>query len=147
INDRLNKRVICGNPEKAGLKFGVTPELIFLAMGDFISDRELGPAKAGCEGGKYVNKFEAGNRVLQYSIDCRKKKVIETFYEGDIRTGEIKIGFAKFFRVGNTTIPGEVELTYEQNGISIRMSIEKVVTDWKGKMDFKAGSGYKIVHL
>ncbi len=147
INDRINKKLMTGDPQKLKSKYGIEPALLNIVLGDMIINDADKHDKLNCSGGISRNDFTVGSRRIEYTIDCRKGKISGAYIEGDLTSGNITMEFKDFLKSGNLIRPGLVIINDDLTSMKIEVEIEKVEADWNGKIEFVPGSGYKVVKL
>lgn len=147
INDRINKKTRIGKPEQLGNKYGIEPELVFTMLGDLIVNGKEKNSIIKCNDGLFHKDFSVGERQLSYTIDCRKGKVISTNFTGDKKTGSLKLDFSGFINIGGISIPGFIEAKSDLSDLSVTMKIDRAEIDYKGYIEFRSPSNYKIIGL
>lgn len=147
INDRINKKLITGKPEKIKKKFGFDPGMFFIVLGDLIRDngREAGADR--CNKGTLNEQFTLNGREVEYRIDCSRRKVVNAEIKEDIRNSRVTINFDRFVTVNNVTVPQKIEMIDEDMNSEIKVSIEKITVGWNGNILFIPGRGYEIIRL
>ena len=75
INDRINRKLLFGRPGSAGRKYGITPEILPVLLGDFIGVNGNQINNECVKGIAVVNTTIAGSKI-RYEIDCGSAKVI-----------------------------------------------------------------------
>jgi hypothetical protein len=147
INDKINRKLLIGNPEIIESKYGIDPLLIFAVLGDIIiDDKEIGKA-LDCKKGVYSHGFEINNKTVEYIIDCGKKKAVRAYFEGDIKTSNITIDYSDITISDRLKYPKKIEIADDLKSINILLEIKKIESPWKGKIEFVRGSGYKVVKI
>jgi hypothetical protein len=147
INDRLNKKLIVGKPEEIKARYGFDTGMLYMVLGDLLKDKNRETEAVKCNNGTIKKEFSVGQREVEYNIDCNRKKVMDTEIREDIRNGGISIKFEKFMKLNGITIPQKIELIDEDLASDIKISIEKVMVDWAGEIDFIPGKGYVVNKL
>lgn len=147
INDRINKDLILGKPGMRTLKYGISPDIIFVVLGDLIAGKKNSDSQAICINGKANAVFTINGKTIKYALDCRMSKVTEARVEEDVFTGNIDMKFSKFIKISGMVIPGKIEINEPDSGTDIRIEIEKVTREWDEKLEFHPGSNYSIKYL
>jgi Domain of unknown function (DUF4292) len=147
VNDRVNKKLMTGDPQKIKTKYGIEPAMLNIILGDMIINEDDKGRKLNCSGGISSNDFNVGSRKIEYLIDCRKGKISKAYIEGDVNSGNIDLEFSNFLRERNIIRPGLVVINDDLTSMKVEVQIEKVEIGWNGKIDFVPGNGYKIVRL
>lgn len=147
INDRVGKNVLAGNPRNIKSKYGIEPVLLYVVLGDMILDKGDRERKIECSGGISRNIFEVGNKRIEYTLDCVKKKITRAYIEGDITSGNITLDFGDFLSHNNLIIPRNVEINDDLSSLKIEVRIEKIESNWNGKIEFIPGAGYEVIRL
>lgn len=147
INDRINKKLLVGDPEIIESKYGIDPLLIFSVLGDVIIDeKEIGKSLE-CKKGIYSSEFEMNNKTVEYTIDCNRKKAVRAYFEGGINTGNITIDYGNIAIADGLKYPQKVEIADDLKSLNILIEIKKIESPWNGKIEFVRGSGYKVVKI
>jgi hypothetical protein len=147
INDRINKKLLVGDPEIIESKYGIDPLLIFSILGDVIIDeKEIGKSLE-CRKGIYSSEFEMNNKTVEYTIDCNMKKAIRAYFEGGINTGNITINYGNIAISNGLKYPKKVEIADDLKSLNVLIEIKKIESPWNGKIEFVRGSGYKVVKI
>ncbi|MDP4223205.1 MAG: DUF4292 domain-containing protein [Bacteroidota bacterium] len=147
VNDRVNKKLMTGDPKKIKTKYGIEPAMLNIILGDMIINENDKERKINCSGGISSNDFNVGSRKIEYTIDCRRGKISKAYIEGDVTSGNIDLEFRDFLKDRNLIRPGLVVINDDLTSMKIEMKIEKMEIGWNGKIDFVPGNGYKIVRL
>ena len=147
INDRLNKDLIIGKPGVRTLKYGISPDILFVILGDVVLSPDDRDHKATCINGNTRQTSEVNGKVIDYRIDCRKQKALEANVEESIFTEGIKIRFDKFEDWSGLVMPKKIEIREPDSHIVISIEIEKVDAMWNGNIDFMPGRNYQIKRL
>lgn len=147
ISDRINKKTRTGKPEELKRKYGIEPELVFTVLGDIIVNEKDKSGRIKCNSGLFVKDFSVGERQINYTVDCRKGKVIGTNFEGDKKTGSLNLEFSGFFNLGRIVVPGLIEARSDLSNLRISMKIEKAEIDYRGNIGFRSPSNYKVIGL
>jgi hypothetical protein len=146
INDRINKRIYYGEPNYLLDKYGITTTILPVVLGDFISDTG-GDKVAECDNGKTVIIEKTGVKELEYTIDCRKKKVTEIkAFSFETKKG-ILIRFEKFNELEESTMPKSITITDNKEETRISIIIEKIEKGPEGDITFIPGKNYEAVLL
>ncbi|MCX6300924.1 MAG: DUF4292 domain-containing protein [Bacteroidia bacterium] len=146
INDRINKRLYYGEPNYLLEKYGITTTVLPVVLGDFISDKS-GDKIADCDNGKTVIIEKEGVKELEYTIDCRSKKVTE-IRALSIETGKgIIIRFEKFNELEESIMPKNIVITDKEEETRISIIIEKIENKLESDITFIPGKNYEAVLL
>lgn len=144
INDRINRKLFYGRPGNAGRKYGISPEILPVLLGDFI-DENVNQSDNECINGEIViNTAIAGNKI-RYLIDCNNAKVITVSRESSNNNIPAIIKFGKFIREGGIFFPSIIDIEYSEMNVNIK--IEKMEYPWNGNIDFINGNNYELVEL
>lgn len=145
MNDRINRQMIYGKPEKVGMKYGITAEVLPLVFGDFISDIQGLKDKPGCEKGlAVVDSYKQGSKI-RYIADCKEGKIISASRESSTNQGAMIFKFSKFVKIGSVSYPSDIIITYREMVINIK--IDRFETPWDGSIDFVPGKNYELIEL
>ena len=147
INDRINKDLIIGKPGIRTLKYGISPDILFVILGDLVLNPVDRNKKATCINGLIMQTSEVNGKVIDYTIDCRKQKTSVANVEENIFTEGIGIRFNKFENWSGLVIPHKIEIKEPDSNIEINIEVEKVDAMWNGNIDFVPGRNYQIKRL
>lgn len=147
VNDRIGKNLITGNPQKIKSKYGIEPVLLYIILGDIILDKEDQSRMIDCSKGISKNEFEVRNKRIEYTLDCEMGKIIRAYIEGDITSGNITLDFRNFLNHGGLIIPRIIEINDDLSSLKIEVKIDKIESNWNGKIEFIAGAGYEVIRL
>jgi hypothetical protein len=147
INDRLNKELLVGKPGIRTLKYGLSPDILFVVLGDLIMNPVSRSQKVACINGNAAGRSEVNGKVINYRIDCRRQKVAETQVEESIFTSSIDIRFDKFRNFSGLVMPEKIELKEPDSNVTLTVEIEKAAAGWTGNIDFVPGKNYQIRRL
>jgi Domain of unknown function (DUF4292) len=147
INDRFNKRLITGSPEKLQSRYGISSDMIFALLGDFIIENKDEKRILNCNNGFYSGSYTLDDRRVDYKIDCDRKKVTEAYFEGGLTTGNISMVFSRFRSMNGAMVPQVVSLSDDLSGLKIIVEIEDVEIGWNGEIDFVPGKEFEVVYL
>lgn len=146
INDRMNKKLYYGKPNYLFDKYGITTTILPVILGDFISDIEDNE-EPECENGKTIIRKKEGIKELNYTIDCRKKKVTEIRALNIETKKEIIIEFERFIVLKESTIPKNIIINDNTNETRININIEKIEKGLENDIKFIPGKNYETILL
>jgi hypothetical protein len=144
LNDRINKVLLIGRPGIRTLKYGISPDIFFVVLGDLVLNKEQRNKQLLCEDGYSKVSFPLNGKTIDYSIDCRRQKVNEARIEEDVFSGEIKVRIKKFLNLNGFSIPGKIEVSDPDADSGLNIEIDKIEPDWKGKIEFIPGRNYSV---
>jgi hypothetical protein len=147
IRDRINKKLLIGKPEALGTKYGIDPSLIFVILGDIVVEEKDRTKSMECIKGEYRKEFEIHGKNIEYIIDCERRKLKQTYFEGDINSGNITIRLSDIINSGKAVYPGRVEIQDDLKSVGIIMKIKKIESPWAGKIGSLAAQGYKVIRI
>lgn len=150
VNDRINRRMMYGDPVYLADRYGIDRKAFMTALGDLVindpgSLRNFSGQR--CQKGiiRLDDRFEGGN--IAYGIDCEKMKVSTAVVLRGARNERIDISYSNYIRKGGHIIPGRIEAVDLQNKAKIRMEIKSIDIPWEGRIDFIPGNRYKPMIL
>lgn len=147
INDRLNRVLYYGDPERLGVKYGITPELIPVIFGDFISDETGKGNISECQNSKvFLDTFVKGAK-LYYEVDCGKMKISGLQQEGSMNNSLSELKYSDFIRSGNVLTPSLIRFLHNSSGSSVDIKIDRILIPWDGKIEFIPGNRYEKIQL
>jgi hypothetical protein len=144
INDRINRQILYGKPKIVGRKYGVTPEIFPIFLGDLIGEKRTSSANGCDKGFSSVNSTIDGAKI-QYLLDCKRGKAVSAIREGSNNKDFYKLSFEKFNKIGDLIYPESIKVEYSDMKINIR--IEKIEYPWTGSIEFIPGKNYETVEL
>jgi hypothetical protein len=144
INDRINKILYTGKPGVRTLKYGIEPDMLFVILGDLVLSDSLKNENPVCNKGYSKVRGRLNQKEIEYDIDCSKKKVAETRIAEDIFSGEINIKVRKTSNVSGVIIPERIEVQDVENEFDLDIKIDRIETEWSGKIQFLPGRNYKV---
>ena len=147
LNDRINKKLYSGNAFYLKRKFGLTPGLLPLIFGDAILDTNCQGSNEKCSENKIVTKCHVKGVILNYEIDCKKKKVVYVNQEKLHVSEGFSINFKNFIEINGSMLPKIIEFSDNQYNTTIRIKILKIETPWKGSIIFIPGKGYESIEI
>jgi hypothetical protein len=148
IIDKINKKIRVGNPQVLKNKYGVEPAFIFVILGDFIIEKQSQELPLGCRNGISSDQFIVGGRTVNYTIDCKRKKIVSASFEGDIKTGNIDMEFSDFIILEDMLLPGSVNISNDLSMFKAKVEIEKATINYEGIIgSIKPGSNYIVLRL
>jgi hypothetical protein len=147
LNDRINRKLLIGNPEIIEAKYGIDPIFIFAVLGDIIIEEKELKGSLDCKKGILKREFEINNKSVEYTIDCSKKKAVRAYFEGDITTGNITIDYSNIVISDRIRYPQKIEIADDLKSLKIILEIRRIESPWDGKIEFVRGSGYKVVKI
>jgi len=147
VNDRINKKLYLGNIFYMKRKFGLTASFIPLIFGDVILDKNCENSSEKCEGNKIITECDVKGVILNYEIDCSKRKVVTTSQIDNFNKKVIKLKFGSFVRVGSNLIPKIIEFEDSEYNTVVKIKVIKVQLPWSGSIKFIPGKGYELIEL
>jgi len=147
INDRINKKLYFGTTLYLKRKYGLTQSMLPLIFGDIILDNSCDTNHSKCTENRIILNCSISGIMLNYIIDCNKRKTISVSMLDNNKNNGVKISYNNFFSAGNVRLPEKVQLEYPINGIIIKIKILKVDLDWDGSLKFVPGKGYDLIEL
>lgn len=147
VNDRINKRILYGDPDYLMNRYGISGNLIGLIVGDYISDNTLELNKAKCLNGELNLNDEAGGIKIKYIIDCKLNKVIYASNEKALNGHQIEMKFDHFKKMEANLLPEKIELKDIITNTDIVIHIKKIEYPWTGKVEFIPGYRYEVRRL
>lgn len=147
ISDRINKKLLVGDAKSIKSKYGIESSYIYAVLGDLIIKQKEELKTLNCNKGNSLAKIESQGSKIEYTIDCKRKKAVKTYFEGELRSANIEVGFSDFIRVDRIEIPRKIEISEDKNNLNLGIEIKKIEIPWKGSFKFIAGNGYKIVRI
>jgi hypothetical protein len=147
IKDRFNKKLLIGKPKGLGKKYGIDPSFLFTVLGDIVVEEKDRSVLMECVKGEYRKEFDIHGKRVEYVIDCQRKKLKQTYFEGDINSGNITIGLSDIKNEGKIIYPGLIEINDDLKSVGIIIEIKKIESPWTGRMGSVSGQGYKMIKI
>jgi len=147
LNDRVNKKLVTGNTRLLEKKYGVNPSILFALFGDFIIEEKDQKRIIKCQNGFYRDSFFINERKVDYTVDCRRKKISGAYFEGSLTTGNINLIYRNFKSMDGIMVPREIELQEDLSEIMINVKVDNIEIGWSGKIEFIPGSGFEMINL
>lgn len=147
INDRINKRILFGEPKDIERIAGFNAEMINTLFGDFMAGDKYTSAKLlwANTGTSLEQSYEG--KVIRYVLDLKINKILSLDIYNS-KTTEINpvnslvLSYSKFKRSGKH-IPGNIEVKDIGRNLTAKLKIEKLQTPWDGEIEFVPGKDYK----
>lgn len=147
IKDRFNKKLLIGKPEVLSKKYGIDPSFLFTVIGDMVVEEKDRDLLLECVKGEYRKEYDIHGKKVQYVIDCQRKKLKQTYFEGDINSGNITIDLRDIRNEGKIVYPGMIEINDDLKSVAIIMEIKKIESPWTGRIGSVSGQGYKVIKI
>lgn len=147
VNDRINKKMYYGSSFYLKKKFGLDQSFLPLIFGDIILNKNCEERQQECIGNKMSVKCVEKGVMLNYEIDCRKRKIVFVSQMNNYIKSGIEIKFASFHYIGNICMPKEMEFKDNQYNTTINVKILKIELPWNGSIKFIPGKGYELIEL
>lgn len=147
INDRIGKNLLTGNPRNIKSKYGIEPVLLYIILGDMILDKGDQTRTIECSRGLSKNEFEVRNKSIEYTLDCGLGKITRAYIAGDVTSGNITLDFKDFLRQNDLIVPQIIEINDDLSTLKIEVKIERIESNWNGKIQFVPGEGYEVIRL
>jgi hypothetical protein len=147
INDRVNKRIIYGDPDNLKKKYGVEADILMIILGDYIDKVTVDSIYDECINGILTKESIVKGRRIVYSIDCSREKAVSTEFTGDNANQRIVIFYRNFIQEKNVNVPGRIVIQDDEQKVQIRIDIKGVDSPWEGKAEFIPGNRYDLIPL
>ncbi len=147
INDRINRNLMIGSAKSLGSKYGIDAGLIYALLGDVIIEERDTRRKINCKDGGTSEVFIYDGRRIEYTFDCKGAKVVRTYFEGDVRSGNITIEYSDFTESGKIRFPQRIEMYDDLKSLKVVIEMKKIERPWSGSLRFIPGSGYRVVKI
>jgi len=116
-------------------------------FGDFIIEEKDQKRIIKCQNGFYRDSFIINERKVDYTVDCRRKKISGAYFEGSLTTGNINLIYRNFKSMDGIMVPREIELQEDLSEIMINVKVDNIEIGWSGKIEFIPGSGFEMINL
>ena len=145
VNDRLNQRLLYGNPKDFAYISGLPVELLKISVGDFFVNKpslETAPANPGEI--RLIDYFEGLS--IHSSIDSRREKLKEIYINSGDGGNGISLEFSKY-RDDSYNVPRKIEINDAYRKIKFVIQIDKYIAPWVGEFEFIPGKNYNRTPL
>jgi hypothetical protein len=147
VNDRINRVVYYGDPEKFSRKFGLDYNLLPVIFGDYVNDNRSVGSKTNCiNGSADADGFIRGMKLL-YRIDCKNSKISAAEQEGNTGIVLNEINYSEFITVNDITIPSLINMHNKKSDNSLEIRISKIDRSIDAPVEFVPGNRYKKIEL
>lgn len=150
INDRVNRRLMYGDPGYLEVKYGIDKKALMIILGDiFIDDgNEIGGYKnMKCQKGILRSQARVNERNINYEIDCNYLKTVSaTITRGNV-SDKISVWYDNFMRRDDYVFPGRIEAEDIGRKARIILDIRNIEIPWEGRIEFIPGSRYRPMLL
>jgi len=147
INDRINQIEYYGTSFYLRKKYGFSMSTLPLIFGDLVVEGNFKNNGNKCIEDRLKLECEVKGVDLNYSIDCKKRKVILVNQINNLVQPGVKIKYDRFHIIGYILVPETIELEDYQYNTSIRIKVIKIVKPWNGNLKFVPGKGYELIEL
>jgi Domain of unknown function (DUF4292) len=147
INDRINKKQYYGSPQYLNTKYGISPSVLPVILGDYINDNLSDNSQTKCSDGKLNSEGIISGIRIKYIIDCKKGKSILTIPENKLNNEGIQIQYSDFLKNGDVITPGKIVIKDFKRITTIEITIKKIESPWKGNIEFIPGNKYEVIRL
>jgi hypothetical protein len=147
IKDRFNKKLFIGKPEALAKKYGIDPSFLFTVIGDIVIEEKDRTNLLECVKGEFRKEYDIHGKSVEYVIDCQRKKLKQTYFEGEINSGNITIDLSEIKNEGKIVYPGRIEIMDDLKSVGIIMEIKKIESPGKGRIGSIAVQGYKVIKI
>jgi len=147
INDRVNKKLIYGDPDNLKKKYGIDADILMIILGDYVDEGTVDNIYDEYINGILTKESIIKGRRIVYSIDCNREKAISTEFTGSSANQRIVIYYRNFILEKNVNVPGRIIIQDEAQKAQIRIEIKGVDSQWEGKAEFIPGNRYDLIPL
>jgi len=149
INDRINRKLVCGDPVEIEKKYGVSLDLLAVVFGDLVVEDMNQESTVACTNGIYRRETFYKARRLEYNIDCDRFKTTSVLFEGEQQADNIYIRFRNFKRAGTVLIPTRIDVDSPGHDarITISFNVGKIELNWQGRIEFIPGNRYDVIKI
>jgi uncharacterized protein YxeA len=147
VNDRINQIEYYGSSFYLRKKYGFSMNSVPLIFGDLVIDENFKKNANKCLEDKLEFESNVKGVTLNYTIDCKKRKVIVVDQINNLIQPGIKITYDRFHIIGDILVPESIELNDYQYNTTIRIKIIKILKPWNGDIKFIPGRDYDLIEL
>lgn len=147
VNDRINKKMYFGSTFNLKQKYGIGTASFPVIFGDLVVDKRTEDGKDPCTNGilNLVSNVKGVN--LNYTIDCKKRKIISVRTMSSGLENGIDVKFDNFKKFDKILVPRSIDLNEPALGMKIKIKIVKMEYPWNGTFKFISGKGYELIEL
>jgi hypothetical protein len=146
-NDRIRRKIYVGTSFYFMNKYGLSKNFLPLIVGDIILEKSKEIGKEKCAGDELNIDQSIGGILLNYSIDCNKRKISHVEQVNNSNREGIKIKYGNFFKKDSILVPHLIEFYDAQSNTKIRIKVVRIELRWNGKVEFVPGKGYELIEL
>jgi len=147
VNDRLNKKIYFVTSLYLKKKYGFSQSILPLIFGDVVFEKNCEDSLEKCSEDRLNIECLIKGAILDYKIDCKKRKAISVSQKSSLIQPGIEIKYEGFSSIGNILIPKIVEFEDSLYDTKIKIRILKVELPWNGTIKFIPGKGYELIEL
>lgn len=140
VNDRINRKLYYGSEKDLFRKFSVTAEILPLILGDYIVSDFNKDTKLECSDGEVIDWQDIKGMKVEYTIDCRRLKVIAASFGVD---NSVKLQFSHFNKSDDKFFPAEIKIFDTERNKNVVIKIKNIEYPWDGEIDFVPGTRYE----
>ncbi len=146
INDRIQKRLLCGNGESLVKLFGVTYSFINIIFGDLILIEKNEKWKMERINNQLILVQGYMKNTLKSNIENKVRKVNRFVFVDELNREEISLEYSKFSKA-EKHFPEVIVFNDYKRNISARIRLKKITTPWSGAIEFVPGREYKVEEI
>jgi outer membrane biogenesis lipoprotein LolB len=147
VNDRINKILYSASSLYLQKNFGFNQTLLPLIFGDIVYDKDCGGRLEKCTGSKLNLDCQVKGTILNYVIDCSKRKISESRQRNNFREAVNEVRYEQFTKSGSIITPKNIEVHQKQTNTIIKIKILKILIPWQGNIEFVPGRDYEKMEL
>lgn len=147
LNDRINKKLYYGSASYLKKKYGLTMSILPVILGDYVNEEIINRGSLECKNGILDIDAIIKEIRIRYVVDCKYGKPIMTTPIDNGNPSGLKIKYNNFFWANGINVPGDIDISDDQNSTRIEIKIRKIIFPWAGSIEFIPGKQYEKIHL
>lgn len=147
VNDRIDKKLYYGSSFYLRRKYGLDQSFLPLIFGDIILDQKCEVEPLKCSENFSKLDCEVNGVIVNYTIDCKKRKIVSADQISDFVRQGVKINYESFLNLGSILLPRKIEIESTQYNLIMKIRVIKVEYPWTGNIQFVPGKGYEVIEL
>jgi hypothetical protein len=142
INDRIQKRLLCGKPESLEKITGIPYYFVNMAFGDLLVNGNNVNQNDDLINNQLIILQTLKGDLIRSVLETRIGKVKSVVFLDELKQKKISLEYSKFSKT-EKHFPEVIELKDYKRNISARIRIRKMQIPWNGAIEFIPGYDYK----
>ncbi len=142
-NDRMNQIFYYGEINSLSRKYGIDYFMIPVLFGDLNIGNSAESIESECVANLKTYIVNIGGRKLNYLVNCRNNKLIETNILKETGLSVLKVSYSSFVRSDYGIFPSSIVVDYKEGAAKVEIKIKKINFNYAGKIEFIPGARYE----